>query len=317
MHALNRRDWIRGSLAAGAAIVGERWADAAEPAAEPIIDVHQHVNFHGRADELLLHHQRTMGVTKTILLPAGSRVERPSTNDGKWNGLGGAKVSGNEEAVAIARQYPREFYYGVNEVTDLPEARQVIEYYLKQGAVIIGEQKFKVECDSAASRILYDLAADYGVPILLHFQHNAFNLGLERFHTMLEKHPRTQFIGHAQTWWANVDKNHADQKILYPKGPVVAGGLTDRYLCDYSNMFADMSAGSGLNALLRDEPHAIEFLDRHQDKILFGSDCKDGIGHGSECSGSQTIAAIRKLAKSKSIERKILFDNANKLFRLS
>ncbi len=155
------------------------------------------------------------------------------------------------------------------------------------------------------------------VPILPHFQHGTYNLGFERFGKMLEKHPKTVFIGHAQTWWANVDKNHADQTVLYPKGPVAPGGLTDRYLADYPNMFADMSAGSGLNALTRDEDHARGFLERHQDKLLYGSDCNDEFGAGVKCQGSQTIAAIRKLSPSKAIERKLLFENSKKLFRLN
>jgi hypothetical protein len=51
-------------------------AAAAAPlltAAEPIIDIHQHTNYTGRSDEELVRHQREMGVSKTILLPAGSR----------------------------------------------------------------------------------------------------------------------------------------------------------------------------------------------------------------------------------------------------
>jgi len=58
------------------------------------------------------------------------------------------------------------------------------------------------------------------------------------------------------------------------------------------------------------------FLERHQDKILYGSDCADTIGRGPGCQGAQTIAALRRLAPSKAVERKILFENAKKLFRL-
>lgn len=76
--------------------------------------------------------------------------------------------------------------------------RAEIEKYLKQGGVIIGEQKFTVECDSCESQILYSLAADYGVPILLHFQHGTYNLGFDRFHKMLEKFPNMMFIGHVR-----------------------------------------------------------------------------------------------------------------------
>jgi predicted TIM-barrel fold metal-dependent hydrolase len=97
---------------------------------------------------------------------------------------------------------------------------------------------------------------------------------------------------------------------------VTAGGLTDRYLSDYPNMFGDLSAGSGLNALTRDEAFTRDFLTRHQNKLLFGSDCTDVEGSGPRCQGAQTIAAIRRLSANKKIERKLLHDNALKLFQL-
>ena len=315
MKPIARRRFFASSLSAGA-MACHLIARGADAAGEPIIDIHQHTNYRGRTNAELLAHQRAMGVTQTILLPAGSVVSRASTDSGRSNGLGGVGAGGNDTAIELARQHPHEFLFAANEVTDLPEARAVIEKYLKAGAILIGEQKFRVECDSPESQVLYALAADYQVPILLHFQHEAYNLGFDRFQKMLEKYPKTVFIGHAQTWWANIDRNHADQKILYPKGKVTAGGLTDRCLSDYPNAYADMSAGSGLNALTRDEDHAREFLQRHQDKILYGSDCLDPVGSGAKCQGSQTIAAIRRLAPSKVIERKILFENAKKCLRI-
>ncbi len=45
--------------------------------AEPIIDIHQHTNYANRSDLALLRHQRHMGVTQTILLPAGTPVGTP------------------------------------------------------------------------------------------------------------------------------------------------------------------------------------------------------------------------------------------------
>lgn len=310
-HRLPRREFLTTSALALASTV----LDLPGATAEPIIDIHQHTNYRGRTDQQLLLHQRAMGVTRTLLLPAGSPVNRPSTGDGKYNALGGVDATGNEAALAMAQSHPKEFFLGCNEVTDLPTARQEIEKYLKLGALIIGEQKFHLECDSKESQELYALAADYQVPILLHFQHATYNLGFERFHTMLEKFPKTIFIGHAQTWWANIDKNHHDQTELYPKGKVTPGGLTDRYLSDYPNLFADMSAGSGLRSMTRDEEHARGFLERHQDKLLYGSDCVDHFGRGPGCQGAQTIAAIRQFAPTPAIARKILHDNAASLFK--
>ena len=77
------------------------------------------------------------------------------------------------------------------------------------------------------------------------------------------------------------------------------------------------SAGlSGRNAMGRDPDHARTFFQRHQDKLLFGSDCTDATGSGDRCIGSHQIAQIRKFAPSKAVERKLLYENANKLFRL-
>ena len=256
-----------------------------------------------------------MGVTQTILLPAGTPVARPSTHAGKSNGLA-ARCGGNESVMALSAKYPAEFFFGANEVTDLEDAALSIEKYLRLGAKVIGEQKFGVDCDSPASAAIYQLAEKYRVPVLLHFQHGMYNLGIDRFHTVLEKFPKVNFIGHAQTFWANIDANHSDQKVLYPKGPVTPGGITDRLLRDHTNFFGDLSAGSGLGALTRDEAHARAFLERHQDKLMFGSDCPDPYGFGEACLGAQILEAVRRLAPSKAIERKLLYENAKRIFRL-
>src|SRR5262249_23987952 len=95
-----------------------------------IIDIHQHTHYSGRGDEELVAHQRTMGVTKTVLLPAGSKY-----------GLE-ADAWGNDSVVALAKKHPGEFYFFANELPDIPETRAVIEKYLKLGANGIGEQKF-------------------------------------------------------------------------------------------------------------------------------------------------------------------------------
>lgn len=313
--SLSRREFLAGTslLLAGATLN----LNAAEPA-EPIIDIHQHTNYGGRSDQQLLAHQRAMGITTTILLPAGRPVKSASTHDGVSNGLQ-AKCTGNDACYKFAQEHPKEFLFGANEVPDLPEAVQEIEKYLKLGAVIIAESKFGVECDSPEMQKIYALAQEYNVPILMHWQYKMYNYGFERFYKMLEKFPKVNFLGHAQTWWANVDKDYSDHlegNGLYPKTKVTPGGITDRYLSDYPNMYGDLSAGSGLNSFLRDEDHTRAFFERHQDKLIYGSDCVDTIGRGPGCQGAQSIAAIRRLAPSKQIERKLLYGNARKLFRL-
>ena len=45
-----------------------------------------------------------------------------------------------------------------------------------------------------------------------------------------------------------------------------------RRLRTYANLWADLSAGSGHNALTRDPAFGLEFLEEFQDKLLFGTD---------------------------------------------
>jgi len=309
----------------GAAALASR-AGAPEP--EPIIDIHQHCNYGGRRDAQwrqvgpgrgdaeLVEHQQSMGGSQTILLPAGTPLFRASTHEGRSNGLEGT-CAGPAACRALAMRYPGRYYFAANEVPDLDGAPQVIEEYLKAGAIGIAEQKFGVECDGPEMQALYRLAASYRVPILMHWQFGSYNYGYDRFFKMLEKHPHTIFIGHAQTVWAHLDKNYVDDaKNLYPRGKITPGGWTDRYLSDYPNFFADLSADSGQSALTRDPEFTRDFLRRHQNKLIFGSDCSDKSGRGEDCTGWKTIQTLRALASGKRIERKLLYENARRVYRL-
>ena len=73
---------------------------------------------------------------------------------------------------------------------DLPEAHDRIEQYLKQGAIVIGEQKFNLPVESPQMEMIYALAQQYSVPVLMHFQFETFNTGYERFGAVLKKWPK-------------------------------------------------------------------------------------------------------------------------------
>jgi len=309
---MTRRSFLSSAAAAGAiaavscsseappAEVSEQ-ATAPESSADiAIIDIHQHTPYSGRTADELVEHQLGMGIARTVLLPAGRRL-----------GLA-ADAGGNEAVWALRDRYPDRFVCFANELPDIPETREVLEKYLKKGAIGIGEQKFPVESDSKHIELVATIAKEYDVPVLLHFQHEAYNFHFENFHKILEKFPTVNFIGHAQTWWGHVDKNH-DPADLYPKTPVTPGGLTDRYLADYPNMYGDLSAGSGRNSITRDEEQGAQFLMRHQDKLLFGSDCSDPVAGSEKCIGVPTLALLRKLIPDQAILRKILHDNAKKI----
>src|SRR6266508_4809959 len=143
--AVNRRDFLTCSalalldatrLRSWEPLRASAWqaADAQPASAEPIIDIHQHLGYSGRPDDVLLTHQRAMGATTTILLPAGRPVSTPSTHDGVSNGLQ-AQCLGNEACRQFARAHRQAFVFGANEVPDIEGATQEIERYLKLGGV--------------------------------------------------------------------------------------------------------------------------------------------------------------------------------------
>jgi predicted TIM-barrel fold metal-dependent hydrolase len=301
MPQLNRRRFLCSAAFATASLV-QSIGHTAET--EEIIDIHQHTSYHGRSDSDLIQHQRRMGVTQTVLLPSG-----------KHYGLD-AECGGNDSVRALAEKHPGEFLFFANELPYDKQARAIITRFLKAGAKGIGEQKFRVLADSSYLALIAGIAAEFGVPVLLHFQDGDYNMELQRFTRLLQKFPQVNFIGHAQTWWAHIDAAY-DGKSLYPKGRVKAGGLTDKLLSDYPNLYADLSAASGLNALNRDEEHTRAFFTRHQDKLLFGSDCADSDGHGSKCTGAQILEVVRNLSADAAIRRKILAGNARRVLKLT
>ena len=183
---------------------------------------------------------------------------------------------------------------------------------------------------------MYALAAELNVPILVHFQEvphtpteGVFSTGWKSFEAMLKAYPKTKFIGHADAFWANVSADYAND-VAYPSGPVKRGGVTDKLLSDYSNLYGDLSANSGNNALSRDPEFTVGFLKRHEDKLIFGSDCActDGKGGGisqagnpaasrlaGKCVARETLGLLKRSVAPAAF-RKMAWENAHRVYRL-
>ena len=205
-----------------------------------------------------------------------------------------ARANSAEQMQALGEKYPGRFlgWFASADITK-PEAADQLTKAVKSGAIGLGEIKFHVEAAGPELRRMYELAAELNVPILIHFQEvphtpteGVFSTGFKNFEAMLKAYPKTRFIGHADAFWANVSADYANQDA-YPTGPIKRGGVTDKLLTDYANLFGCLSANSGNNALSRDPEFTADFLKRHQDKLIFGSDCgcQDGKGGGISQAG--------------------------------
>lgn len=278
----------------------------------PVIDMHFHMR--GTPDANTKHLDGC-GVTMANLLTQATAAERVH---------------------AVQAAFPKRFvWYASTDITK-PGAEALLTQAVKDGAGGLGELKFHVDADGPEFRRMYALAAELDVPIMIHFQEvphteteGVFAPGFKRFETILKAFPKTRFFGHADAFWANVSADYANQEA-YPSGPIKRGGITDKLLSDYPNLFADMSANSGNNALTRDPGFTPDFLARHQDKLVFGSDCgcTDGNGGGvaqannpaanrlsGKCVARETLAVLRKSAPGP-LFSKLVWGNAHKFLRL-
>ncbi|HXB72384.1 MAG TPA: hypothetical protein VNY05_29370, partial [Candidatus Acidoferrales bacterium] len=228
---------------------------------------------------------------------------------------------------------PGRFVWFVSADLAKPESATLLTKAVKDGALGLGEIKNQVECDGPEMKRMYALAADLNVPIQIHFgdvpqaSGNAvFNGGFKRFDAMLKAFPRTKFIAHADTFWANVSSDYA-YDTAYPSGPIKPGGISDKWLSDYPHLWADMSANSCNNFLNRDPDFTAGFLARHQDKLIFGCDCScsDGRGGGNtnpsprlhgKCIARETLAAAQRMSKPE-VFGKIRWENGTKLLGLA
>jgi predicted TIM-barrel fold metal-dependent hydrolase len=281
-----------------------------------MLDLHQHSFYSGRTHEQLLAHQKAYGVDVTVLLPIEGTV-RQGTTVTDWDLL----VGGNRDSVQVEQENPGRFVRFASSDASLSRSLDVIRGNLRRGAKGIGEMKYPVAVDSPEMHRIYKLAEDMRVPVLLHFEHEMYNTGIQRFAAVLKAYPNVNFIGHAQTWWANISAD-LNPLEMYPPGRVRRGGLTDRLLGDYPNVYGDLSAGSGLNAITRDRDFARDFLQRHRRRLIWGSDCdcRDGNGAGrrdGKCIAAQSLAALRDLVPDRAVFRQITFDNGAGLLGLT
>ena len=96
-------------------------------------------------------------------------------------------------------------------------------------------------------------------------------LGLPRLEKMLKKHPKLKIFGHSQCFWSEIGENSEELRNTYPEGKVKNGRLPE-LLRKYENLYCDLSAGSGANALMRDREHAARFIEEFSDRLLYGCD---------------------------------------------
>ena len=280
-----------------------------------MIDFHQHIGHIGRSLAQTLAHQEPHGVQKSVILP----IDGTATPPENWP---------FEVALEAAKQFPDRLIPFVHVDPMKKDALDTIRRGHEAGAKGFGEHKVPHPVDAPESLAIYELCGELGLPVLLHFEYGMYNYNFTAFAGVLRDFPRTTFVAHAQAWWANISADAPNDPkapgfTAYPKGPVVPGGLSDRWLGEFPNLYCDLSAGSGLGGLTRDPEFTRGFLARHTNKLLWATDCpcRDGRGDWGErgkqsCYAEKSLPVLRELAPSEAAFDLITRGNAVRVLGL-
>jgi len=255
-----------------------------------LVDAHNHPNLHGFGADRIIQDMDEQGIDQAWLMtwdspqseydvPASQAVLPPTAESG----------IPLTEVLEVARQAPEHFVLGYAPHPKRPDAVQRIKSAVElHGVRVAGEYKSRVVFDDPDAIRLLRAFGELGLPVTIDLEYSTQHGGanfpwsdwwyggtIEALERAVVACPDTVFIGHGAGWWAHVSGDDLYDKTMYPTGPVVPGGETPRMLETYPNMYADLSATSGLIAITRDREYGRRFIIDQADKLLFGRDSYD------------------------------------------
>lgn len=208
------------------------------------------------------------GVQMTLSSPEG--LPRPITNEDSWE---------------LATTHPETYFWFCNidprQVNNTPDCdlTPLLEFYKGLGAKGVGEVTANLYFDDPYMYNLFSACEKCEMPLTFHVgvKNHGYGIvddfGLPRLEKALQDFPNLKFLGHSQRFWSAISGDITVENWgRYPKGPVTPGGRIVELLRKYPNLYGDLSAGSGGNAMLRDPEHAYQFMEEFQDRLCFGLD---------------------------------------------
>jgi len=281
-----------------------------------MIDVHTHIggvkSWHKGlkgiifvSERDLLEYLADVGIDRAVVLP----TPQIDASLGEY-------IYPSERVLRICRFHRELMPFCCFNTTSIEDERiDILEEYVSKGAAGYGEHKVRLPIDHPRSLEIYEACGVIGIPVLIHIDDSHNYRFEEAFPKLAAKYSRTIFIMHGPGWWRHISADPGSEP--YPKGPVKPHGLVDKLL-EYENVYADISAMSGLNALQRDKDYAKGFLERHGSKILYGTDfpCIDSYG-GEYGVDKLHLKLLESLELKDKTFRNITHKNAERLLKIN
>lgn len=241
------------------------------------IDVHMHLSLNQTMTVLngeklasveeMLPIMDKYGIEKSILMSSGEKDV----------------LMNNEDIRTICKKYPERFaYLAMFDLDDLSNLEERIVKEMELGAKGVGEFTTNVAFDDPKMLELLAILEKHNLPLLFHMTPELGNfygvydeLGMPKLEYILRKFPNLKVVAHSQPFWYEMTEHEsstADERNIYPVGRIEKEGRVQELFRKYPNLYGDLSANSGGNAIMRDVEYGYKFLEEFKDKLLFGTD---------------------------------------------
>ncbi len=236
----------------------------------------------------------------------------------------------NEDILDMAEKYPERIVPFCNIDPRLfsnpvfADYSKILGYYLEKGVKGVGEFMPNLPFLDVRVQAFLKSVNDFALPLCFDSRITLGELyglydevGLPQLELTLKRFSRITFIGHGPPFWAEIGRiRKPADRDGYPSYPIEEEGVVPMLMRQYDNLWADLSARSGFNALNRDHKYAVTFLNEFQDRLMFGTDiCSPQI---------KDIPQIKLLKKfldegsiSEVVFRKIMRENALRLLKIN
>ena len=289
-----------------------------------IIDAHNHPDWYGHNLERFLENMDDCGIAQTWLL--NWDCPEPEYDIISYGEVVPNHILGEttgpvpfSRCLAYKERAPERFVLGYCPDPRLPDAGRMLKAaHDIYGAKVCGELKTRMMYDNPDAIRMFRLAGELQMPVTFHLQYcfqnklhdpwaEWFGGTIETIERVLQACPETVFLGHAPGFWIHIsgDAFYREGHSAPEHSKVLPGGKVPELLRKYPNLYCDLSAGSGYQALSRDPDFTRSFLTEFQDRVVYARDYFDNVHQ----------ELINSLGLEESILQKIYSKNAERLIQ--
>ena len=241
------------------------------------IDLHLHLtleqlpkqnNMFISSAENMIPHLEKLGIKKGVLMSGGEKQ---------------SPIGSNDENKRICEKYPEHFSWMCNlDYVDIDSEYYRLAKYKSEGAIGVGELMINKRIDDLFLDKVFESCEKLDMPVLFHMSpEEGFSYGvvdesgLPLLEELLKKYPKLKVIGHSQSFWIEMSGDapkDREGRNSWGDGKVTSGGRIPQLFAKYPNLYGDLSANSGGQAIMRDAEFGLKFLETYADRLFFATD---------------------------------------------